>query len=175
MGSESKQKYVGRNRPPRVQITYDVETNGAMRMEELPFLVGVMADLSGQPLKPLDPMKKRQFTEIDRDNFNKVLQGAAPRLAFGVENKLSPEGGKLNVELKFNSMEDFEPAKVAAQVGPLKELLDAREKLTMLLNKMEGNDKLEGMLHDIMTNTEKAIAVAKASGVDAAKGDDTNG
>ena len=167
MGSESKQDWVGRNRRPRVQIKYEVETNGAMEMTELPFLVGVMADLSGQPLKPLDPIKKRQFTSIDRDNFNEVLAKSTPRLAFGVENKLSPEGGKINVELKFKSMDDFEPAKVAAQIGPLKELLDAREKLNQLLNKMEGNDKLEETLRDIMSNTERAMTLAKAAGVEA--------
>lgn len=174
MGAESKQDWVGRNRRPRVQIKYEVETNGQMEMVELPFLVGVMADLSGQPLKPLDPIKKRQFTSIDRDNFNEVLQKATPRLAFGVENKLTPEGGKINVELQFKSMDDFSPARVAAQVGPLKELLEAREKLNQLLNKMEGNDKLEDKLREIMSNTEKAMALAKAAGVESPQTEGTS-
>lgn len=173
MGAESKQDWVGRNRRPRVQIKYEVETNGAMEMIELPFLVGVMADLSGQPLKPLPPIKQRQFTNIDRDNFNEVLAKATPRLAFGVENKLTPEGGKINVELQFKSMDDFSPARVAAQVPALKELLDAREKLNQLLNKMEGNDKLEEKLREIMSNTEKAMALAKAAGVEAPKTEGT--
>ena len=165
MGAESKQDWVGRNRRPRVQIKYEVETNGAAEMVELPFLVGVMADLSGQPIKPLPAMKDRKFTSVDRDNFNEVLQKATPRLAFGVDNKLTPEGGKLNVELRFNSMDDFAPAKVAAQIAPLKELLDTREKLSQMLNRMEGNDTLVDKLNEIMASTEKALAAAKAAGV----------
>ncbi len=169
MGSESLQHKLDRVRRPRVQITYDVETNGAMQKVELPFVVGVMADLSGMPKDPLPAMKERKFVNIDRDNFNDVLAKAAPRLAFRVQNKLTDENSQLNVELNFKNIEDFEPAQVAQQVGPLKELLEMRHRLTQLLSKMEGNDKLEAMLGDILNNTEKAMALAKELGVEAPK------
>jgi type VI secretion system protein ImpB len=167
--AESLQHKLTRVRRPRVHITYDVETNGAMQKVELPFVVGVMADLSGQPAKPLPGLKERKFTNIDRDNFNDVLAKAAPRVALGVENKLSDAGGKMNVELNFKSMDDFDPDKVAQQVGPLKELLEMRHNLTQLLSKMEGNDKLEEMLTDILGNTEKAMSLAKELGVETKK------
>jgi type VI secretion system protein ImpB len=169
VGSESLQHKLDRVRRPRVQITYDVETNGAMQKVELPFVVGVMADLSGMPKDPLPAMKERKFVNIDRDNFNDVLAKAAPRLAFRVQNKLTDENSQLNVELSFKNIEDFEPAQVARQVGPLKELLEMRHKLTQLLSKMEGNDKLEAMLGDILNNTEKAMALAKELGVEPTK------
>ena len=164
MGSESLQHKLDRVRRPRVQITYDVETGGAMQKVELPFVVGVMADLSGQPKEALRPMKDRKFTTIDRDNFNDVLQRSAPRVALKVENKLTDQEGKLGVELNFKSMDDFEPAKVAAQVPALKEMLDMRHRLTQLMSKMEGNDKLEAMLADVLKNTEKAKAIQTEMG-----------
>ena len=169
MGSESLQHKLDRVRRPRVQITYDVETGGAMQKIELPFVVGVMADLSGQPKEALRPIKERKFVNIDRDNFNDVLARSAPRLAMKVDNKLTAEDTKLAVELNFKNIEDFEPAKVAEQIGPLKELLDMRHRLTQLLSKMEGNDKLEQLLSDVMSNTEKAMALAKEMGVEAPK------
>ncbi len=169
MGSESLQHKLDRVRRPRVQITYDVETNGAMQKVELPFVVGVMADLSGMPKDPLPAMKERKFVNIDRDNFNDVLAKAAPRLAFRVQNKLTDENSQLNDELNFRNIEDFEPAQVAKQIGPLRELLEMRHKLTQLLSKMEGNDKLEAMLGDILNNTEKAMALAKELGVEPTK------
>ena len=165
MGSESVQHKVGRVRPPRVQITYDVETNGAMQKIELPFVVGVLADLSGQPKEALKVLKERKFVPIDRDNFNDVLKKAAPRLALKVPNKLTDQAGNLGVELNFNHMDDFEPTKVAQQVGPLKELLDMRQRLTQLLSKMEGNEKLEQLLADVMSNTDKAAEIAKQMGI----------
>lgn len=164
--AESTQKKLDRVRRPRVQITYDVETGGAMKQVELPFVVGVLADLSGQPKDPLKPVKERKFTPIDRDNFNEVLARSAPRLALKVDNKLTgDENSKLAVELNFKSLADFEPARVASQVGPLNELLQMRQKLTELLAKMEGNDKLEELLSDVLSNTEKAMALAKQMGV----------
>lgn len=169
MASESLQHKLDRVRRPRVQITYDVETNGAMQKVELPFVVGVMADLSGQPKDPLPVMKDRKFVNIDRDNFNDVMARSAPRLAFRVQNKLTDENTQLPVELQFKSIDDFDPAKVAQQIGPLKDLLEMRHKLTQLLSKMEGNDKLEAMLGDILNNTEKAMSLAKELGVDAPK------
>jgi type VI secretion system protein ImpB len=168
MPIESTQHKLDRVRRPRVQITYDVETNGAMEKVELPFVVGVLADLSGQPKDPLRPMKERKFVAVDRDNFNDVLQKAAPRLALKVANRLTGEDNKLAVELNFKNYEDFEPARVAEQVGPLKELLGMRQRLSQLLTKMEGNDKLEALLGEVMGNTEKAMALAKEMGIEAA-------
>ena len=165
MGSESLQHKLDRVRRPRVQITYDVETNGAMQKVELPFVTGVMADFSGMPSTPLPNMKDRKFVNIDRDNFNDVLAKSAPRLAFRVDNKLSDDNSQLNVELKFKSMEDFDPANVARQVGPLKDLLEMRHRLEQLLNKMEGNDELEAKLASIMNNTEEAMKAAKEMGI----------
>jgi type VI secretion system protein ImpB len=166
--SESLQHKLDRVRRPRVQITYDVETGGAMQKTELPFVVGVMADLSGQRKNPLPVMKERKFVPIDRDNFNEVLAKAEPRLALKVQNRLTDEDTKLAVELNFKHLDDFEPARVAEQVAPLKELLDMRLRLTQLLSKMEGNDKLEQLLGEVLSNTEKAMSLAKQMGIEAA-------
>lgn len=166
MGSESLQHKLDRVRRPRVQITYDVETNGAMEKVELPFMVGVLSDLSGQPKEGLPPIKQRKFVPIDRDNFNTVLEKQAPRLAMKVQNRLTDEDTKLAVELNFKHIDDFEPARVAEQVEPLKELLGMRQRLSNLLSKMEGNDKLEQLLADVMSNTEKALALAKQMGIE---------
>jgi type VI secretion system protein ImpB len=162
----SMQHKLDRVRRPRVQITYDVETNGALQKVELPFVVGVLADLSGQPKEAPKPLKDRQAVYIDRDNFNNVLQKAAPRLALRVDDRLTGGENKLAVELNFRSIDDFEPARVAAQVAPLKELLTMRHNLTELLSKMEGNDKLEQLLADVLASTDKATALAKAMGVE---------
>ena len=159
--AESQQHKLDRVRRPRVQITYDVETKGAMVKTELPFVVGVMADLSGQPKTALPGLKDRKFINIDRDNINDVLAKAAPRLAMKVQNRLTDEDTKLAVELNFNSLDDFAPDQVAQQVAPLKELLAMRQRLTELLSKMEGNDKLERLLADVLGNTEKAMELAK--------------
>lgn len=159
--SESTQHKLDRIRRPRVHLTYDVEIGGAIEMKELPFVVGVMADLSGMPEESLPRLKDRKFVEIDRDNFDKVLSGMKPRLAFQVDNRLQDDGSKLNVELKFSSLEDFEPEAVAKQVEPLRKLLEARGKLSNLLGKMDGNDKLEALLQDVVNNTD---ALKKLSG-----------
>src|SRR5437588_3471817 len=164
--AESMQHKLDRVRRPRVQITYDVETNGAMVKTELPFVVGVMADLSGQPKEALPALKNRKFVPIDRDNFNEVLKKQAPRLAMKVQNRLTDEDTKLAVELNFKSLDDFEPARVAEQVGPLRELLEMRSRLTQLMSKMEGNDKLERLLGDVLGNTEKAMDLAKQLGIE---------
>jgi type VI secretion system protein ImpB len=167
MASESLQHKLDRVRRPRVQITYDVETNGAMEKVELPFVVGVLADLSAQRKETLPALKERKFVPIDRDNFNEVLNKAAPRLALKVQNRLTDEDTRLAVELNFGHMDDFEPANVARQVAPLRELLEMRQRLTQLLSKMEGNDKLEQLLGEVLSNTEKAMALAKQMGIDA--------
>ena len=163
---ESTQKKLDRVRKPRVQITYDVEINGAMEMKELPFVMGVMGDFSGNPENPLPPMKERKFVAIDRDNFDSILAGMSPRLAFRVDDKLSgDENQQLNVELRFNSMEDFSPENVVKQVEPLRQLLETREKLKNLLNKMEGNDKLEEMLDEIIKNTGSREQLSQTLGL----------
>ncbi len=132
---ESIQHKIDRIRPPRVQITYDVEIGGALELKELPFVVGVLGDFVGKPEEALAPVKQRKFVEIDRDNFDQVLSGMKPRLAFTTENKLQDDGSKMGVELKFNSMEDFEPDNVVQQVDPLRKLVEARQKLSDLLSK----------------------------------------
>ena len=159
--AESLQHKLDRVRRPRVQITYDVETGGAMKKIELPFVVGVLADLSGQPKQPLPPVKDRKAVFIDRDNFNEVLRRSGTRLALRLANKLTDPNSKLPVELNFKHIDDFEPAAVAEQIGPLKQLLDMRNELTQLLSRMEGNDKLEQLLANVLANTEKASAVGK--------------
>src|SRR5215469_10451213 len=154
MPKESLQKKIGRVRPPRVQITYDVETGGAIEKKELPFVVGVLADLSGQPDKPLLTVKDRKFVEIDRDNFDKVLAKTEPRLAFKVDNKLTNDDTKIGVELRFKSMEDFEPQNVAEQVEPLRKLMELRRKLANLRSSLYGNDKLDKLLQQVLNDQE---------------------
>jgi type VI secretion system protein ImpB len=151
---ESTQKKLGRIRPPRVHITYDVETGGAIEKKELPFVVGVLADLSGQPDKPLPRFKDRKFIEIDRDNVDQVIAKQTPRLAYKVENKLKNDGTNLGVELRFKKMADFEPENVVKQIEPLRELLELRQKLSNLRSSLYGNDKLEVLLQDAVRNME---------------------
>jgi type VI secretion system protein ImpB len=164
-GMSSIQHKLDRVRRPRVQITYDVETNGAMEKTELPFVVGVLADLTGQPATPLRPLKERKAVNIDRDNFNDVLAKSAPRVATKVQNRLTDEDTKLAVELNFKSMDDFDPARVAQQIPALKKLLEMRVELTQLLSKMEGNDKLDQLLAEVLSNTEKAKELATQMGI----------
>jgi len=164
--AESYQQRLKRVRPPRVMIDYKVETEGAEPILELPFVVGVFADLSAMPNEGVKkPMKQRRFVPIDRDNFNTVMGQQAPRLALKVPNKLTGDGqDKLAVELNFKSMADFEPARIAEQVPALNELLTMRRKLTELLSKMEGNDALEKLLSDVISSTDKAQALATQLG-----------
>lgn len=152
--SESTQKKLTRIRPPRVQITYDVETGGAIEKKELPLVVGIMADLAGKPEKPMVPVKARKFVEIDRDNFNDVMASIAPRLAFQVTNCLKDDDTKLNVELKFQRIDDLRPETIVQQVEPLKKLFEARQRLNDLLAKLDGNDDLDSLLQEIAANTE---------------------
>ena len=163
--SESLQHKLDRVRRPRVQITYDVETGGAMEKKELPFVVGVMADLSGQPAEALKPMKERKFVPVDRDNFNEVLAKSHPRLALRVPNRLANDNTEISGEFNFKSMDDFSPANVAEQVPALKKLLDVRHKLRQVLSKMEGNDELTDLLTRVLTNKEDAKSVADELGV----------
>ena len=157
MARESTQHKLDRVRAPRVHITYDVETGGAIELKELPFVVGVLGDFTGQPVEPLPKLKERKFVEVNPDNFDSVLEGMKPHLAFSVENKLSeePDAPNLKINLNFKSMDDFEPENVARQVPPLKQLLDLRQRLSDLRGSLQGNDKLEEMLLDAVGNTEK--------------------
>ena len=151
--SDSLQKWVGRNRPPRVQITYDVEIGNAFEKKELPLVVGLMADLSGQPENPLPKFKERRFVEIDRDNFNDVMTKIAPRLDISVPDTLKGEGN-LKVELHFNQIDQFEPESLVNQSPRLARLLEARQQLRDLLGKLDGNDELDALLENILQNTE---------------------
>jgi type VI secretion system protein ImpB len=157
MARESTQKKLERVRPPRVQVSYEVEVGGAIEIKELPFVMGVVGDLSGQPAEPLARLKDRRFVEINPDNFDSVLESMKPHLAFSVENKLSedPNAGQLKVDLSFKSLEDFEPEQVARQVKPLRELLELRTKLSDLRGNLQTNDKLDELLLEAVSNTEK--------------------
>jgi type VI secretion system protein ImpB len=155
MGKESTQKKLSRVRPPRVQITYDVEVGDAIETKELPFVLGVLGDYAGNPAQPLPKLKERKFVDIDRDNFDDVLKGVAPRLMVSVDNRLQKDDTQMGVELNFNKLEDFEPQNIIGQVEPLKKLLDVRSKLSDLRNKITGNDKLEELLDAVVRDTEK--------------------
>ena len=153
MGKESVFKKKGRVRPPRVHIEYEVELGGAQVMKEIPFVMGVMSDLSGQPKQALPKLSERKFVEIDRDNFDDVLKSTKPRLAFRVDNKLQDEGSELSVEMNFEKLADFNPENVVKQVQPMNDLLEVRNKLKDLLSRTEGNDRLEELLGSIVENT----------------------
>ncbi len=153
--AESTQHKLDRVRKPRVHITYDVETLGAMEKRELPFVVGVLGDFSGNPTTPLKPLKERKFVQIDRDNFNEVMARMTPGATFRVENTLKGDGSELAVQLGFNSMDAFDPANVIKQVEPLKKLLDTRNKLRDLLTKVDLSPDLENVLEDVLESTDK--------------------
>ena len=157
MAKASTQHKLDRVRPPRVHITYDVEVGDAIELKELPFVMGVLGDFTGQPEAPLPRLRDRKFVEVNPDNFDSVLEGMKPHLAFSVENKLAEDANapQLKVDLHFKTMDDFEPENVAKQVKPLKELLDLRTKLADLRGSLQGNDKLEELLLDAVGNTEK--------------------
>ncbi|HNU08272.1 MAG TPA: type VI secretion system contractile sheath small subunit [Pyrinomonadaceae bacterium] len=163
---ESIQHKIDRVRPPRVQITYDVEVGGAIELKELPFVIGVMGDFVGKPEDPLPPLKNRKFVEVDPDNFNQVMAGMKPRIAYNVENKMQEDGSKVGVELKFSNIEDFEPDNVVQQIEPLRKLVEARQKLSDLRSKMDGNEKLENMLNDIIGDAGKQKELSDALGLD---------
>ncbi len=163
---ESTQHKLDRIRSPRVQITYDVEVGGAIQLKELPFVMGVMGDFSGKPAEPLPKLKDRKFVNIDRDNIDQVLAGMKPRLAYKVDNKLTDDDTKLGVDLNFRSMEDFEPENVVNQVEPLRKLLEARRRLSDLVHKLDGNDKLEELLQNVVNNSDTLKRVGAAAGVE---------
>jgi type VI secretion system protein ImpB len=161
--SDSLQKWVGRNRPPRVQITYDVEIGDAIEKRELPLVVGLMADLSGMPAEPLPKLKERRFVEIDRDNFNEVMGNIAPRLDISIPDALKPDSN-IKIELQFKEIGDFEPEAIVRQVPRLARLLEARQQLRDLLAKLDGNDELDKLLEDVLQNTEGLQAIKAEAG-----------
>lgn len=161
---DSVQQKLSRVRPPRVHLTYDVEIGEAIEQKEIPFVVGVVGDFSGNPENPIPKIKDAKFVNVDGDNFDDVMKGMTPRAVYRVPNKLSPDGGEFAVELKFNALEDFRPESVMQQVEPLRKLLEARTKLSDLRNKLAGNDKLEDILQDVLSSTEKMAEVSKESG-----------
>ena len=161
----SVQKKLNRVRKPRVHIVYDVETEGAVEEKELPFVVGVMGDFSGNPTQKLAPLKDRKFVNIDRDNINEVMQKMNPGLNFRVQNTLTGEG-EMAVNLKFESMDDFDPINVAKQIEPLKKLLYTRDKLRDLLTKVDLSEDLENVLEDVLQNTDKMEQLSKELGID---------
>lgn len=167
MPKESTQHKLDRVRSPRVHITYDLEVGGAIQLKELPFVVGVMGDFSGKPTEPLPRLKERKFVTVDNDNFDQVLAGMKPRLAFKADNKLAEDGSQLNVELNFKNMQDFEPEQIVNQVEPLRKLLEARRRLSDLVHKVDGNDKLESILQEVISNSEALKKVGTAAGMKA--------
>jgi type VI secretion system protein ImpB len=180
--SESLQEKLGRVRKPRVHITYDVETGGAIEMKELPFIVGIMANLSGQPEDPdsVPPLKERKFTEIDRDNFGDIMKKAQPRCVVNVPNRLAGDGETTSVELTFDSIDDFLPNRIVEQVPALKELLESRQRLSDLKSKLDGNDPLAKLLNSAVEQTEnrkslksdvqKQVSAANGGGKSGGKG-----
>jgi type VI secretion system protein ImpB len=168
MPKESLQKKLDRVRPPRVQIKYEVHVGDAIEKRDLPFVVGVLADLSGMPEKPLPAISKRKFVSIDRDNVNDVMKKIGPRLAFKVPNRLNEDDTKLNVELRFQNMDDFQPAKIAEQVTPLRKLLELRNSLANLRSSLIGNEKLENLLQEMIQNQELLRQAGSEAGVPAA-------
>jgi type VI secretion system protein ImpB len=161
---------LNRVRKPRVHITYDVETEGAAIERELPFIVGVMGDFAGDPSEPLKPLAERKFTQIDRDNFNDVMARIAPGLNMKVENTLAGDGSEMAVNLKFRSMDDFEPAKVAEQVPALKALLETRSKLRDLMSKVDNSEKLEELLDEVLQDEAKLKSLSDQLGLGKTEG-----
>ena len=164
--SSSIHDKLNRVRKPRVHITYDVETDGAEIQRELPFVVGVMGDFSGDPTAPLKPLEERKFAQIDRDNFNDVMASMAPGLKLKVDNKLANDGSQMGVNLKFNSIDDFDPGRIVDQVPALKALLETRNKLRDLMSKVDRSEELEGLLEQVLQNEEKLKSLSAELGLD---------
>ncbi|SFM23346.1 type VI secretion system contractile sheath small subunit [Variovorax sp. OV329] len=161
MASSNSQKFIARNRAPRVQIEYDVEIYGSEKKIELPFVMGVLADLSGKPVEPLPPVGERKFLDVDIDNFDERMKAIQPRVAFAVPNTLSGEG-QLMVEMSFESMDDFSPAAVARKVEPLRQLLEARTQLSNLQTYMDGKAGAEALINKLMQDPALLKSLAAA-------------
>ncbi len=156
---------LNRVRKPRVHITYEVETEGAEVQRELPFVMGVMGDFSGDPTAPLKPLADRKFIQIDRDNFNDVMANMTPGLKLKVDNKLSEDGGQMAVDLKFNAIEDFEPARVAQQIPALRTLMETRAKLRDLMSKVDRSEELESLLEQVLKNDDEMKSLSSQLGL----------
>jgi type VI secretion system protein ImpB len=161
-----------RVRKPRVHITYDVETNGAQQEKEIPFVMGIMGDYSGDNTENKKALKDRKFSQIDRDNFNEVMNNVSPQVSMKVENTLENDGSEIGVDLKFKSMEDFEPHKIVEKVDPLKKLMETRNKLRDLLTKADRSDKLESLLEEVLSSTDALAELQSELGTDEDEGDD---
>lgn len=168
--SASVHAKLNRVRKPRVHISYDVETEGAEIQRELPFVMGVMGDFSGDPTSPLQPMSDRKFVQIDRDNFNDVMARMTPGVNLKVDNKLTEDGGQMSVGLKFNKIEDFEPANVAAQVPALRTLMETRAKLRDLMSKVDRSEELEGLLEKVLQNENELKSLSGQLGIESKEG-----
>jgi type VI secretion system protein ImpB len=168
--AESIHEKLKRVRKPRVHITYEVETEGAEILRELPFVIGIMGDFSGDPTQPMRPLSERKFIQIDRDNFNEVMARMTPGLNLRVENKLAEDDSEMALALKFNSIEDFEPARVAEQVPALKALIETRNKLRDLMSKVDRSEELEGLLEQILTNEKELKSLSGQLGLDKKEG-----
>jgi len=164
MSSASIHDKLGRVRKPRVHITYRVYTGGAEVVRELPFIVGVLGDFSGNPTEPLKPLRDRKFIAIDRDNFNEIMARMTPGLNLKVENTLAGDGSEMALQMKFSSLEDFEPGNVARQIEPLRRLLETRNKLRDLLAKADRSPDLEGLLEQVVQSTEMQKKLAAEIG-----------
>lgn len=161
---------LNRVRKPRVHITYEVETEGAEVLRELPFVVGVLGDFSGDPTQPLRPLAERKFIQIDRDNFDDVMARLTPGLNLKVDNKLVDDGTQISVNLAFNKLDDFEPARVAAQVPALRSLLETREKLRDLMSKADRSERLESLLEQVLQNAGDLKVLSGELGLDVKEG-----
>lgn len=165
--AESVNEKIKRVRKPRVHITYDVETNGALKEKEIPFVMGVMGDYSGDNTENKKVLKDRKFSQIDRDNINDVMSKIEPKVSMKVENSLQGDGTEMQVSLDFKNMEDFEPHRVVEKIEPLKKLLETRNKLRDLLAKADVSDKLEAILEDVLSNTQAIASLSKELGIGA--------
>ena len=163
--SASVHQKLNRVRKPRVHITYEVETEGAMIERELPFIVGVLGDFSGDPTQPLRPLSERKFIQIDRDNFNDVMARMTPGARLRVDNTLAGDGSQMAVDLKFNSLDDFEPARVAEQIPALKALLETRNKLRDLMSKVDRSEELESLLEQVLKNDAELKSLSDQLGL----------
>lgn len=169
--SESIHDKLKRVRKPRVHITYDVETNGAVQEKEIPFVMGVMGDYSGDNTENKKALKDRKFSQIDRDNFNEVMNNVSPQVNLKVENTLEGDGSEMSVELGFKNMEDFEPQNIVEKVDPLKKLMETRNKLRDLLTKADRSDDLENLLEEVLSSTDALAALQGELGTDEEEGD----
>ena len=165
--SESIHDKLKRVRKPRVHITYDVETNGSIVEKEIPFVMGVLGDYSGDNLDSKKPLKDRKFSQIDRDNFNEIMSKVNPQLRLKVENMLESDGSEMSVNLDFKSMEDFEPHRLVEQIEPLKKLMETRNKLRDLLTKADRSEDLENVLEAVLSNTNALSSLSGELGIGA--------